>query len=119
MEPEDIDNGLFQDPQYLQALIAGTPPLVALPNGGTCKQLREFCGVSQKAAATVCNVGINSIQRWESGAVTHSRSLEHQPYRSLLAAFLRHAQNTNPEFAAAIRRQWPPVNPKTNAKDAA
>jgi hypothetical protein len=82
------DEALFQDPTYLQALMRAGAPIVALPNGGACKALREYCGVSQKLAATICSVGINSVQRWESGAVTHSRSLEHQPYTSLLAAFL-------------------------------
>ena len=110
------DEALFQDPAYLQALIRATPPIVALPNGGACKALREYCGVSQKLAATVCAVGINSIQRWESGSVTHSRSLEHDAYRSLLAAFLRHAQANDEEFTRQIRRQWPALKP-ANTQD--
>jgi hypothetical protein len=110
------DEALFQDPTYLQALIRATPPIVALPNGGACKALRAYCGVSQKLAAAVCAVGINSVQRWESGAVTHSRSLEHDAYRSLLAAFLRHAQQNDPDFTKQIRRQWPALR-KTKDKE--
>jgi transcriptional regulator with XRE-family HTH domain len=109
---------LLQDPQYLQALIRATLPVVALPSGDVCRDLREFSGVSQKLAAVVCGVGINTIQRWESGAVTHSRALDHQAYRSLLAALLWYAQSEDPDFAAAIRREWP-VQTKSDNKDAA
>ena len=88
----NVEKTLFQNPQYLAALIVGTPPLVALPDGRTCKELREYAGVSQMAAAAACQVGLSSVTRWESGAVTHSRALEHGAYRSLLAAFLRPSQ---------------------------
>jgi hypothetical protein len=114
MEPEqDVERSMFQNPQYLTALISATPPIVALPNGGACRQLREFVGISQVAMAAACQVGLSSVTRYESGSVTHSRALEHERYRSLLAAFLRYAQNTDPEFAASIRRQWPALKPKT------
>lgn len=63
------------------------------------------------ATAAACQVGLSTIARWESGTVTHSRSLEHAAYRCLLAAWLRFAQTHNPELAEAIRRKWPALDP--------
>lgn len=108
----DTDKALFQNPQYLAALIDATPPIVGLPQGRACRELRENAGVSQLATAAACQVGLSSIARYESGAVTHSRSLESRPYRSLLAVWLRFAQLHNVELAASIRRQWPRLAPE-------
>lgn len=94
MGPDDgsVEPKLFHTPEYLATVIAATPPVVALPNGDICKELRKYAGVTRIAAAAACQVGLSSVTRWESGAVTQSRSLEHAAYRSLLAALFRHAQ---------------------------
>jgi len=114
-QEQNIDpRALFATPQFLVAVIAGTPPIVALPSGAICRKLREYAGVTQIAAAAACQVGLSSIARYESGAVTHSRSLEHAAYRSLLAAFLIHAQKFQPEFAQAIRGEWLPMKSSTS-----
>jgi hypothetical protein len=112
-----VEKSPFQSPQYLAAVIAGTPPVASLPSGGVCRKLREYAGVTQMAAAA-CQVGLSSVTRWESGATCHSRALDHVAYRSLLAAWLRHAQQNDEEFAREIRRQWPTL-PKTNNREVA
>lgn len=113
---DDDERKLFQNQQYLVALISTVPPVVELPTGTICRQLREYAGVSQMQTAAACQVGLSSVTRWESGAVTHSRALDHSAYRSLLAAFLRLAQSRDPELAASIRRAWP-IKPKTSESE--
>jgi len=112
------DISYFSNPQYLSALISATVPLASLPSGKACMQLRAYAGVSQLAMAAACQVGLSSIARYESGTVVHSRALAHAAYRSLLAAFLHHAQVHAPDLAVSIRREWPAMKPNTK-KDAA